>query len=283
MRYFGYGSNLDLEDLRRWSSEKGMRLGRYEPAGAAYLPDHALAFHYYSRPRQGGALDIAAAKGCAVPGVLFDVDTEAISVLDRKEGKGLRYERREVTVLRADGSMERAFTYGVMAPYREERFIAPTPDYATVVRRGLAAHGLPSRPFAAAAEGRAPEPLPDALFVYGTLKRGHCREELLGETDHEPATIRGELVDLGAYPGLRAGAAVVHGELHRPRAGALPALLERLDPVEDFEGWHAVERSMYHRAIVRTRTAAGPALAWTYRYRGGEPRPVIASGRWRGE
>lgn len=282
MRYFGYGSNLDLEDLQRWCGEKGMPLGRYQPAGAAFLPDHALAFHYYSRPRSGGALDVTPALGCAVPGMLFDVDESARAVLDRKEGLGLRYELREVTVLRSDGSMERAFTYGVMAPYREGRFIAPTDDYVSVVRRGLATHGLPAAPLAAAAGGRPPQPLPETLFVYGTLKRGHCREALLGETRHEPATIVGELVDLGAYPGLRAGSAPIHGELHRP-SEPMPSLLNRLDPVEDFEGWHAIDRSMYHRAIVRAETTAGSQLAWTYLYRGDEDRPVIADGRWRGE
>lgn len=284
MRYFGYGSNLDLTDLRRWCGEKGMPLGRYEPAGAAFLPDHALAFHYYSRPRTGGALDVTPALGCAVPGVLFDIDDNARAVLDRKEGLGLRYELREVTVLRASGAMERAFTYGVMEPFREGRFIAPSEHYVSVVRRGLGVHRLPTGPLEAAAGGRPPPPLPEALFVYGTLKRGHCREALLAQTHVEPATIRGELVDLGAYPGLRAGSAVIHGELHRPRsASELPALLDRLDPVEDFEGWHAIDRSMYHRAIVWAETASGPRLAWTYRYRGAEERPVIADGRWRGE
>lgn len=280
VRYFGYGSNLDLADLTRWTTAKGMRLGRYEPAGPAYLPDHALAFHYYSRPRAGGALDVAPALGHAVPGMLFDVDADARAVLDRKEGLGIRYEAREVTVLRSDGQLERAFTYGVMAPYREERLIAPTDAYAATVRRGLAAFGLPDGPLEAAAAGRAMA-FPDALFVYGTLKRGHCREALLGPTQHERATVVGELVDLGAYPGLRVGSGVVEGELHQP--AAMAELLTRLDPVEDFEGWDGVERSMYHRAIVRAETPAGPQLAWTYLYRGDEDRPVIADGRWRGE
>ncbi len=282
MRYFGYGSNLDLADLRRWCAEVGVPLGRYEPAGAAFLPDHGLAFHYYSRPRAGGALDVAPALGRAVPGMLFDVDHEARAVLDRKEGLGIRYERREVTVLRDDGSVERAFTYGVMEPYREKRLIAPTPEYAAIVRRGLADFGLSSAPLEAAAVGRV-SAFPEGVFVYGTLKRGHCREHLLGATEHESATIAGELIDLGAYPGLRAGEGVVRGELHRPGADGMSALLARLDPVEDFEGWEGVERSMYHRAIVRAETERGPTLAWTYLYRGVEPRPTIADGVWRGE
>jgi gamma-glutamylcyclotransferase (GGCT)/AIG2-like uncharacterized protein YtfP len=283
VRYFGYGSNLDLDDLKRWCAAKGMPLGRYEPAGSAFLPDHAPAFHYFSRPRGGGALDVTPALGSATPGVLFDIDGDARAVLDRKEGAGIRYEVREVPVLRFDGTLERAFTYGVMEPYREGRFIAPTDEYARIVRRGLTSLGLPGEPFEAAATGRPPPTFPEGLFVYGTLKRGHCREGLLGDTVHEPATIDGELVDLGAYPGLRVGAGVVHGELHRPPPGAMGAVLERLDPVEDFEGWHRVGRSMYHRAIVRAQTERGPRLAWTYVYRGAEPRAVIADGVWRGE
>lgn len=280
MRYFGYGSNLDRVDLRRWCADERMPLGRYEPAGVAFLPDHALAFHYFSRPRGGGALDVTPTFGRAVPGMLFEVDDDARAVLDRKEGLGVRYERREVAVLRADGEVERAFTYGVMEPFREGRFIAPTSEYAAIVRRGLADFGLPSAPLEAAAAGEVAG-FPPRVFVYGTLKRGHCRQHLLGPTDHVPATIMGELVDLGAYPGLRSGDGVVHGELHRP--AEMSALLARLDPVEDFEGWDQVERSMYHRAIVRAQTASGVELAWTYVYRGREARPRIVDGTWRGE
>lgn len=282
MRYFGYGSNLDLADLNRWCAAQNMRPGRYEPAGAAFLPDHALAFHYFSQPRGGGALDVTPALGRAVPGVLFDIDADARAVLDRKEGAGVRYEARQVHVVRSDGTVERALTYGVMAPYREGRFIAPTADYTAIVRRGLASFGLPGEPLEAAATG-AVAPFPEAIFVYGTLKTGHCRAGLLGETEHEPATVVGELIDLGAYPGLRRGTDVVRGELHRPRVEPMEALLARLDPVEDFEGWDALEGSMYHRTIVRAETRGGPRLAWTYLYRGLEPRPRVAGGLWRGE
>ncbi|MAQ13178.1 MAG: hypothetical protein CMN30_00055 [Sandaracinus sp.] len=292
MRYFGYGSNLDLEDLRRYCARRDLALGRFEAVGPAWLPDHALAFHYYSHGRGGGALDVVPARGSAVPGVLFEVDEGARRVLDLKEGAGSRYEVREVTVLREDGSAERAFTYMVLPEFREGRHVEPTTEYVSIVRRGLEAHGMPSEPLDDAAANRRPRPLPDEIFVYGTLKRGHCRAHLLGETLAEEAEIAGELVDLGAYPGLRLAGpgvqpGVVHGELHRTRllheGGDLAELLQHLDEVEDFLGWDLLDGSMYHRALVRARAASGTRLAWTYVYRGTEPRPVIEDGVWRGE
>ena len=289
MRYFGYGSNLDLDDVRRYCAREELQLGKLEPVARAWLPDHALAFHYYSPGRAGGALDVVPEVGSVVPGMLFDVDAAARRVLDLKEGAGHRYGVREVVVLREDGQAERAFTYAVLPAHRQGRFVEPTDEYVAIVARGLQLHRLSREGLDDAAANRRPRPRPEEIFVYGTLMRGHCRAHLMGPTHAEEATVSGQLVDLGAYPGLRlpAGAGTVRGELHRAdvvhQEGGLARLLERLDEVEDFEGWGAIHRSMYRRALVLAQAPSGSRLAWTYVYLGTEPRPVIEDGIWRGD
>lgn len=107
------------------------------------------------------------------------------------------------------------------------------------------------------------EPL--AVFVYGTLKRGDVREKCWPRTPVkvEGATVRGELYDLGPYPGLIEGDDVVAGELWSIAAEDVAATLAALDEVEGFRG--AVD-DLYRRVVVECRTAAGVIPAWTYLY-----------------
>lgn len=86
-----------------------------------------------------------------------------------------------------------------------------------------------------------------------------------------PGTVRGRLLDLGAYPGLVAGAGRVRGELYRVHR---PELLGRLDREEGYN---------FERRRAWVQRADGPrALAWIYRYIGprGRARPLSA-GDWR--
>lgn len=103
----------------------------------------------------------------------------------------------------------------------------------------------------------------DLLFVYGTLRPtlaagAHARLvhdlELVG-----PATVAGVLLDLGDYPGLVAGAGVVHGDLLRI---ADPTRLVALDAYE--------ECGSPDPLFQRERTVASlhdgtTAVAWVYR------------------
>ncbi|MCB9751483.1 MAG: gamma-glutamylcyclotransferase [Myxococcales bacterium] len=94
------------------------------------------------------------------------------------------------------------------------------------------------------------------LFVYGTLLRGEANHhqlgaaELLGPARTEPAYT---LLDLGDYPGLRAGGrASVCGELYAVDARQLPAL-------DEFEGLDEYAREPV--ALV----GGGRALAYVLR------------------
>ena len=243
---------------------------------AGWLPDYALAFHYRSKARGGGALDIVERRGSTVAGMLFDVDARDRELLDQKEGAPERYRAVDVVVLDHDGAEHDAFSYVVTDAHRTAAHVPPTDAYLRLVRAGLDEHGLDATGLSRAAAGRARGSYPDALFVYGTLMRGESRRSILERFDPigtEPATISGRLLDLGAYPGLVEGEDVIAGEL--VRFETLESLLETLDDIEDFVGYGA-DGSLFRR-IVRS---VGGDPAWTYIY-AGEGRARIASGDWR--
>ncbi|MBV9084349.1 MAG: gamma-glutamylcyclotransferase [Acidobacteriaceae bacterium] len=118
---------------------------------------------------------------------------------------------------------------------------------------------------------------PSHLFAYGTLMKGESRHHLLELAQIKsvvPATISGELLDLGEYPGLRLSPYVktrVCGELIELEA--LDRVIERLD---------AEEGPAFRREIVNVTTDDGQShFAWTYVLASdASSLPVIESGDW---
>jgi len=106
---------------------------------------------------------------------------------------------------------------------------------------------------------------PSAVFVYGTLKRGQSRETCWPRkpTSVESATVRGELYDLGPYPGLIEGGDVVAGELWRFAAEDMQATFETLDEIEGIFGR---EDDEYRRVIVECFLGEQKFIGWTYHY-----------------
>lgn len=122
----------------------------------------------------------------------------------------------------------------------------------------------------------------DWLVLYGSLMRGLGAMEQLGVGDGlrfvGPCVCPGELYDLGAYPGLRRGAAHVVAELY---ALLDPGLIARLD---EFEGYRPEDPrgSLYLRERVTLIEPAG-ATAWLYVYNHvPDARTRIPDGDWRG-
>ena len=105
-----------------------------------------------------------------------------------------------------------------------------------------------------------------AVFVYGTLRRGEVREECWPQAPLrvQPATLGGELRDLGEYPALVAGSDMILGELWQFAAADIPATLARLDEIEWFgqDEW-----DLYSRRVVTCRTRVGEEFqAYSYWY-----------------
>ena len=128
-----------------------------------------------------------------------------------------------------------------------------------------------------AATSNSPVP-PSYVFAYGTLMKGQRYHELL-ERGHiksiVPASISGELVDLGEYPALRLSSYSKHrvsGELIE---------VEELDKV--IEEVDNEEGPAFRREIVNVTLEDGRSqFAWTYVLASEAGHfPVIESGDWR--
>lgn len=118
------------------------------------------------------------------------------------------------------------------------------------------------------------------LVLYGTLMRGERAHVDFGL--HRklaficPCTVRGQLYDLGGYPGLVDGDGIVQGELFVFRN---PGVLKSLDKFEDYNPGNTA-KSLY----IRTRISLldPPGAAWVYLYN----KPIrfkgrILSGQWK--
>jgi len=111
-------------------------------------------------------------------------------------------------------------------------------------------------------------PVPDLLFVYGTLRPalavGRPRQ-LVGDLELvATATVAGVLHDLGHYPGLVAGRGVVRGDLVRLDDDA------RLVALDAYEGC-GPDQPLFRREITKARLPGGEEVsAWVYVY----ARPV---------
>ena len=109
----------------------------------------------------------------------------------------------------------------------------------------------------------------DYLFVYGTLRSDipssmskflRRRGTLVGK-----ATVAGEMVDLGGYPGFISGSGgTVKGELYRINADQAEETWQMLDA---YEGVTGLGNEDYRKIEVDVRVSAGGAFrALTYEY-----------------
>ncbi|MEE4380260.1 MAG: gamma-glutamylcyclotransferase [Candidatus Competibacteraceae bacterium] len=112
--------------------------------------------------------------------------------------------------------------------------------------------------------------LTQAVFVYGTLRRGEANHHWLGDAPllgQHCTAARYTLLDLGPYPAVvTKGRTAIVGELYALDEG----LLSHLDELED-----------YPREYTRERITIPQGKAWMYLYR--QPPAdavIIPSGDW---
>tara|TARA_B100000902_G_scaffold226603_1_gene215200 strand:+ start:3459 stop:4316 length:858 start_codon:yes stop_codon:yes gene_type:complete len=276
--YFGYGSNLNEDD---WNSS-----GHYLPwkealqlQTAGFLLDYVPVYHYYSSGRKGGALDVRPLKGGVVSGMLFRPSMDGWINVEKKEGSPNYYSRKSVQIQTISGELLEAVTYIVVTEQRKNYFVEPNEKYKKIVENGMYQLGLDPKGQNAAAENREDLSKCNHVFVYGTLKQGFLRQEsmLKGRvaTPHS-GKIRGELLDLGAYPGLIQGDNEIIGEIHS--FNDISPVLDRLDEIEGFYG-HGSSNNLFDRILCNVETTDGMKQAWTYRWIGLNGTP-IESGEW---
>jgi gamma-glutamylcyclotransferase (GGCT)/AIG2-like uncharacterized protein YtfP len=106
------------------------------------------------------------------------------------------------------------------------------------------------------------------VFVYGTLKRGQCRESHWPVTPRsiQPGWTRGALFGRPAYPAMTAGPDRVLGELWSFEADQVAGVLNVLDQIEGAN--QAGQVDLYHRVVTAVSADDESSLgeAWTYHY-----------------
>lgn len=135
MNYFAYGSNMSSEELQAWCPNAAF-------VSIARLPNHRLDFTRYSEKRKGGVADIVPSEGDDVWGVLYELPTEALPALDRKEGVARgAYRRAHVGVELPSGEHVRAMTYVVV---EKEPPQPPSDEYLNHLLVGAREWNLPA-------------------------------------------------------------------------------------------------------------------------------------------
>ena len=119
------------------------------------------------------------------------------------------------------------------------------------------------------------------VFVYGTLMRGLSRHHYMNGGRFEgEAAADGRLISLGEYPAFVDGSGTVRGELYT--FDDLPAALDVLDEVEEFEPADPDASEYVRDARIVRHVDGTQLLAWLYVYnRSREDTPFIESGDWR--
>ena len=279
--YFGYGSNLNLSDLRDYE-KRYFHTTRFVDSlkildGIYFLPDYELNFPVYSTSRNGGVLNAYPNFGHVVSGKLFQITDS--SLLDRKEGSPNFYQKIPIKVISEKGELKEAFTYVVLNT-KPNDYVKPNPKYVEVVSHGMDDFHISSKyqwlqeNLLNASENKQTKFL-DQVFVYGTLLEGECREKPMNDisSSKSKTKILGKMYDIGSYPAITNGDNEIHGELHMAND---PKSIMTLDCIEGFHGYG--DSSLYHRKVV---TCDGK-LCWTYFWNNSvENLSEIESGNWK--
>jgi hypothetical protein len=144
MLYFAYGSNLNQEDLKEWCVRHCKPILELRMRSVGLLRGRCLDFTACSKARHCGVADIVLDEKSAVYGVVFEVSSEEVEVVDEKAGiKGGQYKRNYVTVhLMPSGAVEEdVLTYEVVN--KKLGRYKPSQEYLDVIIKGAQAYGLP--------------------------------------------------------------------------------------------------------------------------------------------
>ena len=135
MHYFAYGSNMSLARLRA-------RVPSAVRLGCCTLDGHDLRFHKTSNDGSGKCdAYFTANRVDSIYGALFKIDPADKPALDRVEGLGYGYDKKQVTVFTASGAAVSATTYVATAI---DHSLGPYTWYLNHVAIGASETGLPA-------------------------------------------------------------------------------------------------------------------------------------------
>ncbi|MFP4001768.1 MAG: gamma-glutamylcyclotransferase family protein [Candidatus Natronoplasma sp.] len=143
IKYFAYGSNLSIEQMK----ERGIEVLDTE---LAELPGWRLTFTEYSETWKGGVGDIVPTADRKVEGVVYTLPEEDVVNLDHYEGRSIdddmevgMYRKQHLPVKKSSG-WKTVLTYLVnrTEEYRSEVYLKPSKEYMETIIRGAEEHGL---------------------------------------------------------------------------------------------------------------------------------------------
>lgn len=134
MLYYAFGSNMLNRRLQ-------LRVPSADPVSKAVLPGYELKFHKQSNTDGSGKCSIQKKEGSKMYGVVFEIDKDEKTLLDRAEGLGTGYKIREVEV-QISGRPIEAFTYVATESHVDDS-LRPFRWYKELVLAGAEQHQLP--------------------------------------------------------------------------------------------------------------------------------------------
>lgn len=130
MRYFAYGSNMNLEQM-------AFRCPGATVVGAAQLPSHRIRFVNDAGGFDGGVATIVADDDAEVWGVVWEISGEHLKALDEWEAYPVAYDRFDTAVFTPEPMTAIVYQATML---REE---PPAERYLGGIVRGAVANGLP--------------------------------------------------------------------------------------------------------------------------------------------
>lgn len=137
MRYFAYGSNINLDHLHDCLAAHETPVETELVGEAAVLHDYKLRTNYLSATHVAGACNIEPARGDRVEGILLTITPAIRDVLRVKEGFPIRNEEAKILVQTASAATPvKAFTYIVTPAHRFEVDMPVTRRYRRLILAG---------------------------------------------------------------------------------------------------------------------------------------------------
>jgi hypothetical protein len=142
---FAYGSNMDLDDLKRFFDENGFEDAVIEAVEPAYLCDYKLIWNYYSTSRRAGAANVESCSGRDLPGLALRVDKKALQAIDRKEGHPSFYSRGEERhkLKLFNGKEVEGWVYIALPTRTKDNVVPPSKEYREFLIKAAKRYGFP--------------------------------------------------------------------------------------------------------------------------------------------
>ena len=127
-KYFAYGSNLDLSQMKR-------RCPEYRLISKGSLSGYRLTFNRFSSGWGGGVADVIQDQDSKVWGLVFEISDSDLERLDRYEGYNKNqtsmYERWKTVINTPNGQISDVWVYTVV---EKQNFVQPTLEYLQIIK-----------------------------------------------------------------------------------------------------------------------------------------------------